>query len=345
MNIAKNTNKLNHKILVMGISGNVSFSILRVLRKNFPESRIIGCCVNKTYNKIFCDKFLISPYADSQNFIPWLVDLCSHEQIDIVFSGVEEIIWEISKHKSYLENLIDCFFTFSSNEKLIIGNNKYKTLKWLKENNLRYPRFILPKSKNDIINFYKDIKSPLILKPIKGKGSAGINICNTLDDINNLKIDLTECICQEKIGNINEEYTVGCYQNINGKIMNPIILRRKLENGHTVFAEIENNLKIKNYCDEIMRKFNPFGPLNIQLRLNADGDPICFELNLRFSGTTLIRDYYGFKDVVSVLKENLEGGFLEENFNVSRKGTFIRFVDEFFFNDSNFNPKDILHYE
>ena len=46
----------SHKILVLGISGNVSFSILRVLRKNFPKSTIIGCCVNDTYNKIFCNK-------------------------------------------------------------------------------------------------------------------------------------------------------------------------------------------------------------------------------------------------------------------------------------------------
>lgn len=335
----------NHNIIVLGISGNVSFGILRVLRKNFPKSKIIGCCVNDTYNKIFCDKFVKSPLAESEEFIPWLLKICSDEKINIVFSGVEEVIWKISNHKDYIESFTDCVFTFSDTDKLFIGNNKYETVKWLKNNNLNYPRFIIPRSINDLINFYEDIKGPLILKPIKGKGSKGIKIIKSLDTINNLQNNLSNMICQEMIGNNDSEYTIGCYQNMSGEIMEPIILKRELYNGHTIFAEIEDNFKIKNYALKIMKKFNPYGPLNIQLRLDKKGDPICFELNVRFSGTTLIRDYYGFKDVVSIFREKLEGSFSKQDFQIRENGKFIRFNDEFFFDSNNFDLNSISHYE
>ena len=63
-------------ILVLGISGNVSSGILRVLRKNFPCDKIVAACVNDTHSKIYCDEFVISPYAYDANFIKWIIDIC-----------------------------------------------------------------------------------------------------------------------------------------------------------------------------------------------------------------------------------------------------------------------------
>lgn len=334
-------------ILVLGISGNVSLGILRVLRKNFPDDKLIGSCiVNSSVSNFFCDEFYQSPLASCNNFISWFISICQNKKIDIVFSGVEEIIEQLAKNESTIKSNTKCILTFSNKKCLEIGGDKYKTVQWLKNHSFSHPKFVLPKNKEDIINFYNDLKKPIIIKPLKGKGSIGIVKVYELDDINFDYINYQDCIIQEMVGSESAEYTVGCYQNRDGVIVEPLIFKRELHNGHSIKIEIVKNSLISEYCKKITEKLNPFGPLNIQLRLDALNKPVCFELNVRFSGTTLIRDYFGFKDVVSCYQENLFNNYNPKLFEFSSEGFCFRAIDEFFFKDaSHINLNNVSHYE
>lgn len=334
-------------ILVLGISGNVSLGILRVLKKNFPSYKIIGACVKESFGNYFCDEFVISPFASDKTFLNWIVSICQDKKIDLIFSGVEEVIEVLVSFESFILANTDCKLTFSKYSSLSIGKCKFKTSEWLKNNNFSYPNFFIPNNLEEIENRFKLFRKPLIIKPLVGKGSQDIYKIESLKDfdfVNSSVKNYSNYLVQDLIGNDDCEYTIGCYQNIFGDVIKPIVFRRKLSNGNTVYAELIENECITDYAVNITKSFNPMGPLNVQLRLDNDGNPVCFELNVRFSGTSLIRDYFGFKDVVSLVGEKLFNEFSHSNFVISPNGICFRAANEFFLDDRN-GVKQFFHYE
>ena len=332
-------------ILVLGVSGNVSAGILRVVRANFKDAYIIGACVNKTLNSTYSDEFIISPYASDALFSNWLENLCISKNISVVLSGVEEINDALSIIKEDIYNLTSTVVLCPRIEAQAIGKDKYKTSDWLKNNDFNYPITILPSTKHDVISFYDLLQKNLILKPLNGKSSQGIYYLESTNDIDDIDIDFPSYALQEVIGSKEDEYTVGCFQFQNGLCVKPIIMKRQLKDGHTVFAQIVQNEKIAHYCLEITKKIKPLGPLNIQLRLNDFGEPVCFELNVRFSGTTLIRDFFGFKDVVASIYEACNIIPETELFNHKESGICIRQVEELFFTSEKISLNKKLYYK
>jgi carbamoyl-phosphate synthase large subunit len=69
------------------------------------------------------------------------------------------------------------------------------------------------------------------------------------------------------------------------------------------------------------------GPLNVQCFI-TDGEPIIFEINPRFSGTTPIRSAVGFREVDAVLRNYLFGE--EVQLKNKRDIIAIRYLDELY---------------
>ena len=337
-------NGSNLCILVLGVSGNVSAGILKVVRANFKNAHIIGSCVNKTFNSIYSDEFVISPYSSDDLFFEWIKGLCVSKNVNVILSGVEEVNDALSLLKEELLNLTSTVVICPSIQALKIGKDKYKTFDWLKSNNFNHPQTILPSSKEDVVSFYDLLQKDLILKPLNGKSSQGIYYLKNRNDINYIDIDFKSYALQEVIGNLEDEYTVGSFQFQNGQCVQPIVMKRQLKDGNTIFAQIVQNREISDYCLEITKKLNPLGPLNIQLRLNDSGKPYCFELNVRFSGTTLIRDFFEFKDVVASIYEacNITPEF--DLFDFKKNGICIRQVEELFFLSENITWNEKINY-
>ncbi len=76
-------------------------------------------------------------------------------------------------------------------------------------------------------------------------------------------------------------------------------MRRDLLEGTTYRAEADFP-EIRREAVRIAEALKPMGPSNIQLRMHG-GRPVCFEINIRFSGTTPIRARLGFNDVEAAL--------------------------------------------
>jgi carbamoyl-phosphate synthase large subunit len=332
-------------ILVLGVSGNVSAGILRVLRKNFPKAYILSSCIKESFNSIYSDLFILSPYANDATFVKWLNDVCNNYEVDVVVSGVEEVNEVLVYSKLDLEANGKTKIAVSSSNAVFLGADKFKTAEWLKSIGLSYPRSIIPNSREDIIMFLDHINGPAIIKPLAGKGSIGLHILRSKNDVYTLDLSFDQFVLQELIGDEDNEYTVGCFQLKNGTCVDPIVMRRRLDSGNTVFAQIVDNHAIKHYCLDITRKLNPMGPLNIQLRLDSKGSPICFELNVRFSGTTVIRDYFGFKDVVFSILEKLNIDCDLSYFQYRKSGTCIRQMSELFFDTNDLLKAEIQRFD
>ena len=332
-------------VLVLGIGGNTSFGIIKALKKSNLPLRLFGACIDDgNVGHLIVDDFYISPYANSPSFIGWLINLCQDKEIDIVFTGVEEILMTIAINNLLIQKLKKTVFMVSNIEFLEIAQDKFKTVEWLKNNGFSFPHYCKTNSIDELDLFLLNYSPPYIIKPIRGKSSKGIEIIHDHDGLKSY-IGKGNYVLQQYIGSDEEEYTVGCYVGRNGFVFEPIIMRRKLNNGNTVFAEIVFNQQIKTYCMNICKKFGSTGPLNIQLRLDNDKNPVCFEINLRYSGTTPIRAEFGFNDVVAAIKENVLSMTIADEFNIT-SGYSIRYSSELYVKRGKFvGSKDAIKLE
>lgn len=291
------------KVLVLGVGGNVSQGIIKALLKSHIDMRLIGACISSNSAGLYmCDEAYLSPYAYETGFMDWLIELCNKCRIDIVFTGVEENIRRIARDIDDFRSRTRAVFISSSYEQLLIGQDKLQTACWLKENGCNYPVFCSLENRTDTENLVKKAGFPLIAKPRNGKSAQGIYVIHNQQELDAIS-GLDHYVLQEYVGNDNSEYTVGCYCSRNGKLMDVIIMRRRLKNGTTVWAEVVENEKIRKEAEKICKAYRPKGPLNIQMRVDNSGRPVCFELNVRFSGTTAMRANFGYCDVEAMLRE------------------------------------------
>lgn len=313
-------------VLILGVGGNVSMGILTALRMSSIPCRIIGACISpESLGLYYCDAAYISPYAADDSFTPWVVNLCNKENVDIIFTGVEENVIALESHRDYLTTHTKAVFVASDYKHLKIGLNKYETAMWLKEHGCNYPQSANMNNPQEVEALISSVGFPLIAKPNSGKGAVGIFVANSKKDLES--IERKDYCLQQILGNEKEEYTVACYMDKRCKQQEILIMHRKIMHGTTFMAEICQDEAIYKECRKICDEFKPRGPLNIQMRKH-NGKPICFELNVRFSGTTPIRAKWGYNDVEAMIKEYL---FDEKvKLQPQKEGKVYRYYNEAF---------------
>lgn len=317
-------NKVN--VLLLGVGGNVSMGILTALRLSSIPCRIVGACISpESLGLYYCDAAYVSPYAIEEGFSQWVVNICNKENIDIILTGVEENILALEANRAFLEANTRALFVASDYKHLKIGLSKYETAMWLKDNNCNYPKSADMRNSNEVQALIDEVGFPLIAKPNSGKGANGLFLASSERDLESIK-GMDYCL-QQLLGDNQSEYTIACYVDKHGTQQDMLIMHRRLKNGTTFMAEICQDDAIYEECYRICEAFHPKGPLNIQLRMDH-GVPVCFELNVRFSGTTPIRARWGYNDVEALIKEYL---FDEEvHFYPRKEGKAYRYYNEAF---------------
>lgn len=139
--------------------------------------------------------------------------------------------------------------------------------------------------------------APLLLKPKRGEGSAGIvTLQNEADFTYWTHKNGDNWMLQRIVGNDNEEFTVGVFGLGDGTGIGPIVFRRMLARaGHTGYAEVVQNDSIREITLEMVRHFRPIGPTNFQFRVDG-GVPYLLEINPRFSSSCSLRTAFGFNE-------------------------------------------------
>lgn len=320
------------KILVLGVGGNVSISILKAIRKSgLDQIYIYGACVaSESAGFAMCDEALICPYAHDESFTNWLNATEQRLSIDIVLSGVEEVNLVLAMNKIYSSSL----YLAPEISNLTIFNDKLKTVQWLNRYGINAPKTYDLDDLNSFPKIYEEIKGQLIVKPKSGKGSKGIYILDDARDLSN-RLPVKGCVAQELIGTEYTEFTCGVYKS-KFNYIEIIVMKRILRNGSTYKAEVVRHPKIERYCREIAKHCETTAPFNVQLRVcDKTDEPYCFEINMRLSGTTSIRHEFGFKDCMAWIQESFYNRSARDLFKLEF-GTAIRYEEEFFFKEGAF---------
>lgn len=291
---------------VIGITGTGSLLGQGIIRSvidlpNRSSVRIIGYdYFENTIGSYWVDKTYIMPdfLKNDVSLDRWLnmvIDSINREGIDILLIGndfeLKPFADNISLIKQGASKKIDV--VISSPRVIDIANDKYLTYRFLRENNLPYPETYLPEEVKDVA-----IQFPCIVKPRYGARSRGVYRVENEYALNQRVKTIKNPIVQELVGDDDKEYTCGVIF-LNGEVKDSIALRRTLKDGNTenAYYKAHTPQAVTEYILAITRCLKPYGPCNLQIRIDHQGVPKLFEINGRFSGTTYIRSLFGFKEV------------------------------------------------
>ena len=309
-------------MLVTAVCGiGVGSQIVKALRLSKHGYYIVGLdseVLSIGFNNV--DKFYNVPSAASQDYIDILLNICKAESIKVIFCGSEIELKRISPERNrFIE--MGIFFPYNNQRILDLCFNKSDTIKWLEYNNFLFPRSIVVYSPEELEAVYD---FPVVLKPhINSGGSTNVFIAQDKKELyfigNYLLSICNEFMIQQYIGSTHEEYTVGILFDMEGSLINSIVIKKN------IFFYLSNRLKVKNktnkkelgdtlaissgisqgeinnfpviaqQCEIITKKMNCVSAVNIQCRVVND-DVYVFEINPRFSGTTSLRAIVGYNE-------------------------------------------------
>jgi carbamoyl-phosphate synthase large subunit len=342
-------------VLVTGCGGgSIGEQVIKCLRLSKLNCRIIATDVTEvSKGKIDGDEFVIVPYANSDEYITTLLNICAGNKIDVVIPGSEVELKVISSSKVLFEQK-SIHLLINSQDILRTCLDKNLTSKFLADNGFYTPLSTEVRSVDDLAKLNK---FPLVLKPsIGGGGSVNTLIAQNEKELQLFSMFLLEqypaFIAQEYVGDGESEYTVGILSDKDQNIIDSIILKRNILSGlgsklkvknktnqtqlgnYLVISsgisqgEIIKNVLIRNTCEKLAVSLGSIGPLNIQCRL-VDEKLYVFEINPRFSGTSPMRAMAGFNEVELMIRNLIlnEQHFARINYQL---GHVVRGLSEYF---------------
>lgn len=287
--------------LVLGVGGNVSQGILKALALGALRYRVIGACVSPLSLGLYTtDRAYVSPQASDPTFIPWLMEICRKERVQVVLSGVEPVLAALAPHAAAIERETGARCIVSSPDCLAIGDDKLTTSRWLEVQDCHFPHSAASEDRAAVAALVAACGYPLIAKPRAGKGRHGFLTLRNDDDCA-YATRQHGYVVQEYLGDDESEYTVGCFSDRDGVVHGTIAMRRELQEGTTYRAEVGAYPAVRAEAARIVAALKPVGPSNVQMRV-ANGRPVCFEINIRFSGTTPLRARFGWNDVEATVR-------------------------------------------
>ena len=335
-------------VLVTGVGSNVGQGIVKSLRMSGIPCRIIGTDMNPLSAGLFrCDKGYIVPPADDENFIPGIIKICESEKINIVLIGTAPEVPVFSLRKTIIENNCGAIVIICNHKLVDIACDKWDTYNFLNNKGLNYPRSVLGNMQTDVEQLIEECGFPLIVKPRRKSGSKNVFTVRNSNDLS-YALGITEDpIVQEYLGSEDEEYTSGVFFSNDSIKKGIITMKRELLCGTTYRAIVDYYEEVKAEVKKVadaLGELGAIGPINMQMRLTKRG-AVTFEINPRFSGTTVFRAKMGFNEPELAIRHFLLG---EEVGQIKyRKGVVMRYWEEVYTSMDEFESikreKQIIH--
>jgi carbamoyl-phosphate synthase large subunit len=218
---------------------------------------------------------------------------------------VEPVLQVLSREALRIRTETGSIPIVSSPECLAIGDDKLVTCQWLERHGFAFPQYADAKDAVAVNALVEACGYPLIAKPRNGKGAEGIVEVRRETDLR-LVAARPGYVIQQYLGDAGQEYTAACFSDCQAEVRGSIVFRRELLGGTTWRAEAGEFPMVRREAVRIAKALRPMGPSNIQMRLHR-GRAVCFEINIRFSGTTPIRARFGFNDVEAALRHYVLG--------------------------------------
>lgn len=317
-------------ILVTGAGALLGQGILRCLNYSKKEYNLISVDPDtRATGHALANKGYIVPFVTDDGYGERIEEIVRKEEIDIILVGTDVELPFFAEQKDFLEKKYDTRIVVSPLGVVEIANDKWLTAEFLRENGFPFPYSALTTDKDAIQRLQEKSSFPYIAKPVDGARSKGLKILEKVEQLNEVCNYPNNLVVQEKIGEEEGEFTTGCLV-VDGKCRAVISLIRDLRDGNTWRAYRKGQSPYDAIIAKIAEKLGVEGPANFQYRIK-DGQPIVFEINCRFSGTTPLRYMFGFNEVEALVEYYLEGAPI--NSPRLNDGTVLRTFSDIFVNN------------
>jgi len=246
----------------------------------------------------YADDSVITPYIYSENYIPFLLDYCKTNKVDILISLFDIDLPVLAKNRKEFEN-IGVRLIVSNSDFIDVCNDKWKTYNFLTDNGFNVPKTYLTLQKAMLALETGELKYPIIVKPRFGCGSLAMSVAedemallyyyarnNRTIGKSYLKYESSstdeKIIYQECLKG--QEYGVDIINDLDGNFQNAIIKKKiRMRAGETDIAEIVDNDAIYSATKCLGEITGHIANVDCDVFL-VDGKPYILEMNARFGG-------------------------------------------------------------
>ena len=276
------------KILLSGLGGSL-FPYLHEKLKTTYELFYVDA--DASLKELYPDlNFYPAPFVSHSSYIEFIKKLITQHQVDVYIPLIDEEIEVAHAIKKELPSLqlLSPELQFCK-----LAMRKDLLMKELKKHNISQ----IDTWTGDA--FHWEDGKKYFVKPISGRGSRGIRKINSLKELDAYytleKYLPQDILIQEYIEG--QEFTVGALINNSNDII--YISCRKIlsKKGITIKAITEKSTLIENCILKINEHFKPKGPINVQLYITATNEVKIFEINPRFSTTTIMSYEKGIDEI------------------------------------------------
>jgi carbamoyl-phosphate synthase large subunit len=321
------------RVLVTGAGNLIGQGIMRALRSmTTPVEVIAADPIHLAAGLYWAKRSHLVQFANDPTYLEVFEKILAEERPQVVLVGTEAEMWLMSENREYLESKYQTNILVSNSRVLAIADDKYLTYEFFKEKGFPCPDSALEDQVEALI---QRVGFPLIVKPRQGARSVGVYLVADNDELQKALRDSTEeVVIQEVAGPADAEFTAGvvCFD---GKCDASVVMRRDLKDGNTFRAYIEPSTVLNDKIKLMGAALAPYGPANLQFRVNAEGQIKVFEINARFSGTTPLRTLAGFNEVEMCINHLVSGQSITQP--VVKEKVFLRHWSE-----TVLDPKDVI---
>ena len=298
--------------VLLAVCGSIAIgpNIISMLRDIDKVNKIVGIDINNDNpGRFLVDKFYQAPKTRDEKFIPFMLDLCIKEKVDIILcTSTQNSLIPLKKNER-LFNKINVKIPGTNINDLLLANDKGLMLDKVNESGIDCPNFILPDNVKHFDSFLNKNKS-VIVKPRVSSGSRGFRILKdnyklTYNDLVGKTDDSSKIVDSktyrdiiDKDGSFSDilmmEYLDGQDYSVytlaeEGKSLVTIPFKRlKPKDGVSLVSEVDMNKCVIEYVEKIVKLFNLDWVNNIQLKLSPQNKPMIYEINPRLAGSVIL---------------------------------------------------------
>lgn len=244
------------------------------------------------------DKAVVSPIAYSDEYIPFLLDYCRMNRISALISLFDIDLLILARNRKKF-NRIGVKLLVSETSVVDICNDKWKTYRFLNENDINTPATWL--SINDALQAFskKGMSWPLIVKPRWGMGSIGIQEAWDEEELEVLyrivkrkiknsylkyeSMASEQCVLiQEYV--YGEEYGLDAINDLQGNYCTTIVKQKYgMRSGETDCAKTIKEERISNLGKILAEKLRHYGNVDVDV-LKRGTELYVIDMNARVGG-------------------------------------------------------------
>jgi len=221
------------------------------------------------------DKYFKVPRCTDANYVPSLLDICAREKVRLIVPTIDTELEVLAAHQ------FPARVHISSLEVVRMARNKAATTEFLNQAGIPTPKTGIPA---DVFNSPNAWRWPLILKPIGGSSSVGIQIAHDLEEFKHAVAKREDYIIQEHWSG--REFTVNIFFDQTGKLRCAIPhLRKETRTGEVSKGITWRHPRLMELAEKLGAALpGARGAMCFQAIVDDAGQAVVFEINARFGG-------------------------------------------------------------